>query len=154
VSFVRSLRQGYKRLLLMVLERSTLASVGLISILILASLVVKGFGEEFLPRFHEYNFLIHWVEKPGTSLQAMRRITARVSRELRAVPGVQSFGSHIGRAENADEIVGPNFAELWVSLNPRAHYDEAIAKIQEISGGYAGLNTDLLTYLNERIDEV
>lgn len=32
-------------------------------------------GEEFLPNFQETDFLMHWVEKPGTSLDAMRRIT-------------------------------------------------------------------------------
>ena len=50
---------------------------------------------------------MHWVEKPGTSLDAMRRITVRASRELRAIPGVRNFGAHIGRAEVADEVVGP-----------------------------------------------
>ena len=30
-------------------------------------------GEEFLPNFQETDFLMHWVEKPGTSLDAMRR---------------------------------------------------------------------------------
>ena len=50
---------------------------------------------------------MHWVEKPGTSLDAMRRITMQASKELRAIPGVRNFGSHIGRAEVADEVVGP-----------------------------------------------
>jgi Cu/Ag efflux pump CusA len=65
---------------------------------------------------------MHWVGKPGTSLDAMRRTTARVSRELRAIPGVRNFGSHIGRAEVADEVVGPNFTELWISLDPEVDY--------------------------------
>ena len=34
-------------------------------------------GEEFLPSFQETDFLMHWVEKPGTSLDAMRRITVQ-----------------------------------------------------------------------------
>ncbi len=42
---------------------------------------------------------MYWVEKPGTSIEAMDRITIRVSKELRAIPGVRNFGSHIGRAE-------------------------------------------------------
>ena len=75
-------------------------------------------GQEFLPAFQEYDFLMHWVEKPGTSLDAMRRITVRASHELRAMPGVRNFGSHIGRAEVADEVVGPNFTELWISMDP------------------------------------
>ena len=35
------------------------------------------------------------------------------------MPGVRNFGSHIGRAEVADEVVGPNFTELWISLDPK-----------------------------------
>ena len=111
-------------------------------------------GEEFLPNFKEYDFLMHWVEKPGTSLEAMNRITLRASRELRAVPGVRNFGSHIGRAEVADEVVGVNFTELWISLDPSVDYDPTVARIQEIVDGYPGLYRDLLTYLQERIKEV
>jgi Cu/Ag efflux pump CusA len=111
-------------------------------------------GEEFLPNFKETDFLMHWVEKPGTSLEAMNRITIRVSKELRAIPGVRNFGSHIGRAEVADEVVGPNFTELWISIDPKAPYEQTVAKIQEVVDGYPGLVRDLLTYLKERIKEV
>jgi CzcA family heavy metal efflux pump len=111
-------------------------------------------GEEFLPRFKEYDFLMHWVEKPGTSLEAMNRITLQASRELMAVPGVRNFGSHTGRAEVADEVVGPNFTELWISLDPSVDYEETVQTIQGIVDGYPGLYRDLLTYLRERIKEV
>ena len=43
----------------------------------------------FLPEFKENDFLMHWVEKPGTSIEAMQRITVQASKELRAVPGVK-----------------------------------------------------------------
>ena len=111
-------------------------------------------GEEFLPNFQERDFLMHWVEKPGTSLEAMTRITIRASKELRAIPGVRNFGAHIGRAEVADEVVGPNFTELWISIDPKVDYQPTIAKIQEVVDGYPGLYRDLLTYLRERIKEV
>ena len=87
---------------------------------------VPGLGEEFLPNFQENDFLMHWVEKPGTSLEAMRRITVNASKELRAVPGVRNFGSHIGRAEVADEVVGPNFTELWISVDPKADHSQTV----------------------------
>ena len=111
-------------------------------------------GEEFLPHFKEYDFLMHWVEKPGTSIEAMDRITIRASQELRAIPGVRNFGAHIGRAEVADEVVGPNFTELWISLDPSVDYDATVAKVQTVVDGYPGLYRDLLTYLRERIKEV
>ena len=66
---------------------------------------------------------MHWVEKPGTSLEAMRRITVNAGRELMDVDGVRNFGAHIGRAEVADEVVGVNFTELWISLDPAVDYD-------------------------------
>ena len=69
-------------------------------------------------------------------------------------PGVRNFGAHIGRAEVADEVVGPNFTELWVSLDPSVDYEATVAKIQSIVDGYPGLYRDLLTYLRERIKEV
>lgn len=111
-------------------------------------------GEEFLPHFKEYDFLMHWVAKPGTSLQSMVRTTQRVSGELRAIPGVRNFGSHIGRAEVADEVVGPNFVEHWISIDPKVPYEATVAKIQEVIDGYPGLYRDVLTYLKERIKEV
>src|SRR5207249_10306012 len=115
---------------------------------------VSGLGEEFLPDFQENDFLMHWLEKPGTSLEAMRRITVNVSKELRAVPGVRNFGSHIGRAEVADEVVGPNFTELWISVRDDVPLEETTRKIQAVVDGYPGLYRDLLTYLKERIKEV
>jgi CzcA family heavy metal efflux pump len=111
-------------------------------------------GEQFLPNFKEYDFLMHWVEKPGTSLEAMTRVTVLASKELRAIPGVRNFGSHIGRAEVADEVVGPNFTELWISLDPKVDYKKTVASVQATVDGYPGLYRDLLTYLRERIKEV
>jgi Cu/Ag efflux pump CusA len=81
----------------------------------------------------------------------MVRITERVSKELRAIPGVRNFGAHIGRAEVADEVVGPNFTELWISLDPKVDYNATVARIQSVVDGYPGLYRDLLTYLRERI---
>ena len=118
------------------------------------ALAVTTLGEEFLPNFQERDFLMHWVEKPGASLESMQRITVRVSRELRSIPGVRNFGSHIGRAEVADEVVGPNFTELWISVDPSVDLPSTVAKIQEAVDGYPGLYRDVLTYLKERIKEV
>src|SRR4029434_1709448 len=102
----------YRRSLPPLLVRPGLLVAVLAVIFLATGLAVARLGEEFLPHFQEYDFLMHWVEKPGTSLQAMQRITARASRELRAVPGVRNFGSHIGRAEVADGGVGAHLTTL------------------------------------------
>ena len=97
---------------------------------------------------------MHWITKPGTSVAEERRIVTQVSRELRAIPGVRNFGSHIGQALLADEVYGVNFGENWISIDPRCDYDETLAAIEEVVNGYPGLFRNVETYLNERIDEV
>jgi CzcA family heavy metal efflux pump len=111
-------------------------------------------GEQLMPKFRETDFLMHWVEKPGIGIDAMDRVTLRASEEMMAVDGVLNFGSHIGRATVADEVVGPNFTELWISIDDTKDYDKTVAQVQEIVDGYPGLYRDLLTYLTERIKEV
>jgi CzcA family heavy metal efflux pump len=110
--------------------------------------------EEFLPSFKERDFLMHWLEKPNTSVEASKRITIAAATDLLKVPGVRNQGAHIGRAEVADEVVGPDFTELWISLDPAAPYDETIQEVQAVVDGYPGLTRDLLTFLRERIKEV
>ena len=111
-------------------------------------------GQSLLPSFKERDFLMHWLAKPGTSQVEMVRITTQASVELRQIPGVRNFGAHIGQALLADEPVGIDFGENWVSVDPEADYDETVARIQEVVDGYPGLFRDVLTYLKERIREV
>lgn len=149
------LQSRYERILPKLIERPK--RILLVSgVVVVASLGIFPFlGQEFLPHFKEYDFLMHWVEKPATSIEAMDRITIQVSKELREIKGVRNFGAHIGRAEVADEVVGPNFTELWISVNPEVEdYDATVAEIQEVIDGYPGLYRDVLTYLRERIKEV
>ena len=148
------LKGPYRAVLPSLIRRPALSIVALLGLLVGTLATVPYLGEEFLPDFQEYDFLMHWVEKPGTSIEAMDRITVLASEELRAVPGVRNFGSHIGRAEVADEVVGPNFTELWISLERDVDYQNKVAEIQEIVDGYPGLYRDLLTYLRERVKEV
>jgi CzcA family heavy metal efflux pump len=122
---------------------------------VLAGLVVLPLlAQSLFPTFKERDFLSHWVTTPGTSHPESVRITKQVSREIRAIPGVKSFGSHIGQALAGEEIAGVNFAENWISIDSSADYDKTLAAIQRVVDGYPGLYRDVQTYLNERIGEV
>lgn len=154
VALLRRLKAWYRGILPRILDRPRAAVAAVAALFVISAGGAALLGEDFLPSFQEYDFLMHWVEKPGTSLDAMRRITERVSRELRAIPGVRNFGAHIGRAEVADEVVGTNFTELWISLDPKVPYRPTVAHIQQVVDGYPGLYRDVLTYLRERIKEV
>ncbi len=150
----RWLRKPYRAMLPWFISRPKSAISFLTVALGLTLVLVNSLGQEFLPNFQETDFLMHFVEKPGTSIEAMDRITVLASRELRNIPGVQNFGSHIGRAEVADEVVGPNFTELWISIDTEVDYAETLQKIQTAVDGYPGLYRDVQTYLRERVKEV
>jgi Cu/Ag efflux pump CusA len=99
---------------------------------------------------------MHWVAKPGTNIDVLRQDIIQVSKEMRSEKAVAQFGSHIARAELGEEVYGPNFSELWVSLGDDFHGDYAAArkKIEAIMARHPGFQHDLLTYLQERIKEV
>ncbi|MEN3358279.1 MAG: hypothetical protein V7637_2261, partial [Mycobacteriales bacterium] len=106
------------------------------------------------PTFKERDFLVHWIALPGTSAAETARTTTALSRDLRAIPGVRSFGSHIGQAMLGEEIAGVNFGEAWISIDSDADLDATLTRIEDVVNSYPGLYHDVLTYLNERVEEV
>jgi Cu/Ag efflux pump CusA len=106
-----------------------------------------------VPSFKQTELLIQWEAAPGTSRPEMNRIATQASQELRSIPGVSSVGSHVGRAETGDQIVGINSGELWVSLNPAADYDTTVAAIQTVIAGYPGLLPRVQSYQPARTSE-
>lgn len=150
----RWLKGLYRPILRGVVERPEMAGLVLVAAFVLTCGLSARLGQEFLPHFQETDFLMHFVEKPGTSVAAMQRVTVQASKDLRAIPGVRNFGAHIGRAEVADEVVGPNFTELWISIDEGADYKATVKKVEEVMYAYPGMYRDVLTYLRERIKEV
>ncbi|MBP3955857.1 efflux RND transporter permease subunit [Gemmata sp. G18] len=156
----RVLKRGYRLLLPAFVARPWQCLAALVLAFAVTGAAATRLGQEFLPNFQETDFLMHFVEKPGTSVEAMNRVTTAASKELRALENekgqklVRNFGSHIGRAEVADEPVGPNFTELWISIPEDADYEPTVKKIADVVYAYPGLYRDLLTYLRERIKEV
>jgi CzcA family heavy metal efflux pump len=144
----------YTRLLSRIIDKPRGALAGVIALTLIAALIVPHLGQSLFPQFKERNFLIHWITAPGTSAEEERRMVIRLSDELRAVPGVRSFGSHIGQAFLGEEVVGVNFGENWIGIDPDADYDKTVAAIRNVVDGYPGLYHDVQTYLNERIEEV
>jgi CzcA family heavy metal efflux pump len=151
---LRWLQRSYARFLGSIIRTPRPAFLTVGGLVLVGFAVLPFLGQSLFPTFKEKDFLMHWVTTPGTSQNEVVRITTQVSRELRTVPGIRSFGSHIGRAVQGEEIAGINFAENWVSIDPVADYDTTLAAIRNVVDSYPGLYHDVQTYLNERIDEV
>jgi CzcA family heavy metal efflux pump len=148
------LKRGYAWMLSRVVHRPRPAYLVVLLTVAAGLAAVPHLGESLVPTFKERNFLGHWISKPGTSIKEEVRIVSRGQRDLKAVPGVQHVGTHIGQAFLADEIAGVNFGENWIAIDPKANYNKTLAAIQAVIDRYPGLFHDVQTYLNERIDEV
>jgi CzcA family heavy metal efflux pump len=148
------LQRGYTATLGRVIERPRWAYATVAMFLAAGVAVVPFLGESLFPQFKERDFLMHWISFPGTSQPEEQRIVTQGSRELRSIPGVRNFGSHIGQAMLGEEIAGVNFGENWISIDPKADYGTTLAAVQRTVAGYPGIYTDVQTYLNERIKEV
>jgi Cu/Ag efflux pump CusA len=130
------------------------AAVALVVIAGIAGLVMlPGLSVPPVPDFKEPDLLVHWDAAPGTSRSAMNRMIDRVSRELRAIPGVRNVGAHIGRAIQSDQVVGIHSSEMWVNLAPGADYQKTVSAVEEVVAGYPGVDGDVQTFLRSRFGE-
>jgi CzcA family heavy metal efflux pump len=148
------LQGGYTAVLSRVIIRPVAAYVMFALVTVAGVAIYPHLGQSLFPGFKERDFLIHWVSPPGTSTAEMERSTTLVSRELLAIPGVQSAGAHIGQALLGEEVAGVNLGEIWVSLSPDADYQATLDRIHVVTNGYPGLFREVQTYLDERIEEV
>ena len=81
----------------------------------------------------------------------MNRVTSAVAAEMRAAPGIESAGAHVGRAITSDEIVDVNAGEIWLTVAPDADYNATLAGIRDIAVGYPGVHTSVRTYAEDRV---
>jgi CzcA family heavy metal efflux pump len=151
---VPALQRGYQSVLERIVRRPRRAYAMVGATAMVGILILPVLGQSLLPSFKERDFLMHWLTVPGTGQPEMFRISARANGELLEIPGVRNAGSHIGQALLMDEVVGIDFGENWISVDPSVDYDATIAKIRTVVDGYPGLYRDVLTYLKERIREV
>ncbi|HEX3607208.1 MAG TPA: efflux RND transporter permease subunit [Candidatus Dormibacteraeota bacterium] len=150
----RWLQRGYTGLLSRIVVRPRSVYAGFLAVTAAAVLLVPQMGSSFFPTFKERDFLIHMLTTPGTSAQEQERMVIRLGQDLRKIPGVLSFGTHIGQAFLGEEVAGVNFGENWLRVADDANLDKTLASVRQVIARYPGVYRDVMTYLNERIEEV
>ena len=150
----RWLQAGYATVLRRIIRQPSTAYLTVGVVVLMGLAIAPRLGQELLPEFKERDFLTHWITAPGTSHPEESRITAEGTEALRAIPGVQTVGAHIGQAFLAEEVVGVNFGENWISVDADADYDQTVEAIEEVIASYPGLFHEKETYLKETTEEV
>jgi Cu/Ag efflux pump CusA len=153
-SFAEQQQQAYRRTLGQVVQHVR----PLMLVLVIGALVsVAGFAllnRSMIPTFKDRNLLIQLNGAAGMSQPEISRIDTRLSTELKSVPGVVNVDAHMGRAVLGDQVVNVNSSEIWVTIDRQADYDKTIAAIQGVVNGYPGLNGKVLTYMQDRTNEL
>ena len=147
------LQRHYETALAWIVGRPRVVYLAAGAIVLAAGAAVPFLGQSLLPTFKETELVIRWQGPPGTSLPEMNRITTLASRELRSIDGVRNVGADVGRAVTSDQVVSVNAAEIWVSIDPDADYDETVASVKDVVAGYPGLTENVQTFANERVAE-
>jgi CzcA family heavy metal efflux pump len=133
------------------------AALFILAVLVIAAGATLPFlGGTFMPDFREGHFVMQVTSSiTGTSLNEMLNVGERISKEVLALPYVESVEQQVGRAELGEDTWGPQRSEFHVELKPDATVDQAVAqeKLRAILQGYPGLQSEVVTFLGDRISE-
>lgn len=139
------------------IERHARGVLSGITVLVVATACLVPFlGGTFMPDFREGHFVIQATSSiPGISLEEMLRVGRRISADILALPYVQSVEQQVGRAELGEDTWGPHRSELHVELRPDATVDQAVAQetLRRIISAYPGIQSEVVTFLGDRISE-
>lgn len=150
------LKDGHARLLGRALGAPWLAVGAAVVSLAVAGAGLALFKQELLPTFREGHYVLGVAGPPGTSLAVMRDYGGRISRDLLAIDGVQSVEQQLGRSEGGEDAFGTERTEFHVELRPKLSakaQDVVGERIHKVLDGYPGLQTEVLTFLGDRIGE-
>ncbi len=153
---LKSLKRWHEGVLVRVSERSAplFIGAGLVSVIAIAGMFF--FNVELLPSFKEGHFVLGVTAEPGTSLSVMRRYGQSISTDLLHIDGIASVEQQIGRSEGGEDAFGTERSEFHVELKPHlsgAKQDAVEADIHKVLDSYPGLQTEVLTFLGDRIGE-
>jgi len=151
-SFMERQKDAYQRTLARVVQYARPMMLAVLALVVIGFAVFPLLNRSLIPAFKDRNLLIQLTGAPGMSQTEMSRIDARMSNELQSIPGILKANAHMGRAVRGDQVVGVNSSELWLTIDPKVNYDKTVAAIQRVVKGYPGLNSEVVTYFQDRTD--
>ena len=129
-----------------------------LGVAVLGALVAVGVPQlragSALPDLEDPNVLVRLEAAAGTSLAEMDRVTGAAAAELRSLAGVESVGTHVGRAIGADEVVDVDASEIWLRVDGDADHAATLAAIRSTVRSYPGLRSEVATYAGDRVAAV
>jgi len=152
---VRMIKPVYGRVLSSISRFPRMTLVAVMGFCLAGLAILPFLGGSFLPELREGHYIIHTASVPGTSIEESLRIGGRIEQRVSEIPGVRSTSQWAGRAERGADTFGTHYSEYEVDLEPMdgPSQQRVLDQIREILETFPGVNSEVNTFLTERIDE-
>jgi CzcA family heavy metal efflux pump len=143
------------RIILLITERLWLATGGLAALFAASLALLPFLGGALMPDFKEGHFVLYVSSTPGISLNELLGVGKRITKDILQLPYIATVEQHAGRAELSEDTYGTNSSEMHVELKPDADIDQdkAEEQLRAILSHYPGLQTEVVTFLGDRISD-
>jgi CzcA family heavy metal efflux pump len=150
------MRRGQVRCVRFCVRHFPAVALALVIAVAAAFAAVPFLGGTFMPEFREGHYVLQiGTDVPGTSREEMLRLGERISADVLKLPYVLSIEQQVGRAELGEDTWGLHQTEFHVELRKGIPIDERKAQsdLRAILKAYSGLETEVVTFLGDRISE-
>ena len=123
------------------------------ALLVLSYFTYTKMGGAFLPPFREPTAVIAMTTAPGTSLRTTTQLSRTAQDLLLRLPGVETVGYRVGRAERGDHVVPVSTVEFDVEFTPEgeADRDQLLKDIRATMGTIPGTFSAMSGPLADRV---
>ena len=154
--WLAALRRFHRRALEASIRHRGRVLVALAVAFVAALAVLPLLSGEFMPSFREGHFVAQVATRvPGTSLKEMTLLGRQISADLLRLPFVATVSQQVGRAEQGEDTWGPERSEFHIELkpDPALDQDEAQSQIRAVMATYPAVDSEVLTFLGDRVSE-
>lgn len=154
-AYLRKLKTLHRRALEKVSNRPKTIIAAALVLFAGAVATLPFFGGELLPDFREGHFVIGVTMAPGTSIPEMMRLGERITAELFKIKDIKSVEEQVGRAQGGEDTWGSHRGEIHVELTraPGEDQEKVQDEIRDTLAKFPGVQTEVLTFLGDRIGE-
>jgi len=152
---VRFLNPIYGWVLGLVSRFPKMTLTGVVGFCLAGLAILPLLGGRFLPELREGHYIIHTASVPGTSIAESLRLGGQIEKRVAEIEGVRSTSQWAGRAERGADTFGTHYSEYEVDLVPMDGPEQqaVLDEIREVLEAFPGVNSEVNTFLTERIDE-
>jgi cobalt-zinc-cadmium resistance protein CzcA len=157
---VRMLHRLYRPALHVAVANKLLTLAGVGALLLVAALVIRSLGLEFLPKLEEGNLWIRATMPSTISLEEGNSYVNRMRALIASFPEVEAVVSQHGRPDDGTDAAGFFNAEFFAPLRPVSQWRKGIDKddltdeiLHKLEADFPGVEFNFSQYLQDNVAE-